>query len=142
MSRAKQASKRKHRACAVPLLGAAGLSLSLASGASAATDVPAANMPTLNTTANEITLAEEEIADVSLATFYVFDKENVGTSEPGVQLAGHGDTGGAAKENAEAAEAAEAVIEAAAAAVGGEVAVAAAAAVEAALGSGSDGAIE
>ena len=89
MSRAKQASKRKHRACAVPLLGAAGLSLSLASGASAATDVPAANMPTLNTTANEITLAEEEIADVSLATFYVFDKENVGTSEPGVQLAGH-----------------------------------------------------
>ena len=52
------------------------------------------------------------------------------------------DTGGAATEAAEAAEAAEAVIEAAAAAVGGEVAVAAAAAVEAALGSGSDGAIE
>ena len=44
MSRAKQASQRKSRACAVPLLGAAGLSLSLASGASAATEVPAADM--------------------------------------------------------------------------------------------------
>ena len=91
MSRAKQASKRKSRACAVPLLGAAGLSLSLASGASAATEVPAADMPTQNTAAShEITFGEEEIADVSLATFYVFDKENVGTSEPGVQLAHRG----------------------------------------------------
>src|SRR5512141_1867139 len=80
MSRAKQASKRKSRACAVPLLGAAGLSLSLASGAPAATVGP---------TAHEITLAEEEISDVSLATFYVFDKENVGATEPGVQLVGH-----------------------------------------------------
>ena len=77
MSRAKQASKRKSRACAVPLLGAAGLSLSLASGASAATGVPATDMPTQNTAAShEITFGEEEIADVSLATFYVFDKEN------------------------------------------------------------------
>src|SRR5262245_28811175 len=90
MSNAKKASKRKGRACAVPLLSAAGLSLSLTSGASAATEVPAADMPTQNTTAsNEITFGEEEIADVSLATFYVFDKENVGTSEPTVQLARH-----------------------------------------------------
>jgi hypothetical protein len=37
MSRAKQVSKRKSRACAVPLLGAAGLSLSLASGTSRTT---------------------------------------------------------------------------------------------------------
>ena len=51
MSRAKQASKRKSRACAVPLLGAAGLSLSLASG-SAATGVPATDMPTQNTAAS------------------------------------------------------------------------------------------
>ena len=56
MSRAKQVSKRKSRACAVPLLGAAGLSLSLASGAPAATEVPTADMPTQNTAANhEIT---------------------------------------------------------------------------------------
>ncbi|MGA7408381.1 MAG: hypothetical protein WBW67_26940, partial [Pseudolabrys sp.] len=67
MSRAKQSSKRKSRACAVPLLGAAGLSLSMVSGAPAATVGP---------TAHEITLGEEEISDVSLATFYVFDKEN------------------------------------------------------------------
>jgi hypothetical protein len=91
MSRAKQASKPKSRACAVPLLGAAGLSLSLASGASAATESPAPDVPTRNTAAShEITFSEEEIADVSLATFYVFDKENVGTSEPGVQLAHRG----------------------------------------------------
>ena len=84
MSRAKKASKRKSRACAVPLLGAAGLSLSMVSGAPAATVGP---------TAHEITLGEEEISDVSLATFYVFDKENVGGSEPGVQLVGHGGGG-------------------------------------------------
>ena len=95
MSHAKQASKRKSRACAVPLLGAAGLSLSLATGASAATEVPAADIPTQNTWVNpEITLDEEEISDVSLATFYVFDKENPGTSGPGLLLAGKRGGGG------------------------------------------------
>jgi hypothetical protein len=94
MSNAKQVSKRKSRACAVPLLGAAGLSLSLASGAPAATGAPTADVPTQNTeVGHEITLGEEEIADVSLATFYVFDKENVGTSRPGVQLAMRGGGG-------------------------------------------------
>ena len=83
----KQTSKRKRRACAVPVLGAAGLSLSLASGASAITAGPAADMPTRNTgVSHEVTFGEEEIADVTLATFYVFDKENPGTSGP-VQLA-------------------------------------------------------
>ena len=94
MSQPKRASKRKSRACAVPLLGAAGLSLSLATGASAATEVPA-DIPTQNTWVNpEITLAEEEISDVSLATFYVFDKENPGTSGPGLLLAGKRGGGG------------------------------------------------
>ena len=78
MPQAKKPSKRKHRACAVPLLGAAGLSLSLASGASAIPVGPA----------GDITLGEEEISDVSLATFYVFDKENPST--PGLQLVRHG----------------------------------------------------
>jgi hypothetical protein len=50
-------------------LGAAGLSFSLASGASAA---PAANIPI--DLSHEFILAEEEVSDVSLATFYVFDK--------------------------------------------------------------------
>ena len=92
MPQTKKHPKRKQRACAVPLLSAAGLSLSLASGASAATEVP---MPTQNTAANhEIMLGEEEIADVSLATFYVFDKENPRTFSPAVRLAGHGGGGG------------------------------------------------
>src|SRR5262245_46752763 len=79
MSRAKQASKRKSRACALPLLSAAGLSLSAASGAAAAPVEPAVG--------HEIVLGEEEISDVSLATFYVFDKEN---PQADLQLVGHG----------------------------------------------------
>jgi hypothetical protein len=98
MSRAKLASKRKQRRKAVPALGvAAGLSLSLASGASAAIDRPAADMTTRNPEVSyEITLGEEEIADVSLATFYVFDKENAGTFTSGARLAAGGGCGGCA----------------------------------------------
>jgi hypothetical protein len=74
----KQASKRKRVAKAVPALGAAGLTFSLVGGASASvapTDVP----KTPNSApGHEIMLGEEEISDVSLATFYVFDKENTG----------------------------------------------------------------
>ena len=92
MSHAKRASKRKRRRKAIPALGAAGLSLSLAGGASGG---PAVNMPTQKVEAShEIVLAEEEISDVSLATFYVFDKENVGAFRPGVQLARGGCGGG------------------------------------------------
>ena len=81
MSHAKQAStKRKRSINAVPVLSAAGLSLSLASGASAAIGRPAAEVLTPKTgMSHEITLCEEEISDVSLATFYVFDNENAGT---------------------------------------------------------------
>jgi hypothetical protein len=39
---------------------------------------------------HEITLSEEEVSDVSLATFYVFDKEN----SPRVRLAARGGGGG------------------------------------------------
>jgi len=88
MSREKQASKRKRGSKIVPVLGAAGLSFSLAGGASAATSAPVANALTHNTVvSHEITLGEEEIADVSLATFYVFDKENAEPSRHGVRLA-------------------------------------------------------
>src|SRR4029453_19294538 len=89
MAHTKPASKRRRRSKALPVLGAAGLSLSLASGASAVPAWPA--LPTQNTTemGQNITLGEEEIADVSLATFYVFDKENDGISGP-LQLIGHG----------------------------------------------------
>ena len=81
MARTKQASKRNRRSKAVPVLGAAGLSLSLASGASAST---AADVTPQNTSPNhEIFLGEEEISDVSLSTFYVFDKENAAQPQLG-----------------------------------------------------------
>ena len=73
MARTKQASKRKRGNTALPVLGAAGISLAMAGGASA---TPlAANVPSQDT-GPRVTLGEEEISDVSLATFYVFDKEN------------------------------------------------------------------
>jgi hypothetical protein len=84
MSHRKQPSKRK----LAPALGAAGLSLSLAGGVSAASAAPTADIRTQNTKLSpEITFYEEEISDVSLGTFYVFDKEKVGTSRRGLKLA-------------------------------------------------------
>jgi hypothetical protein len=95
MSRVKQASKQKRttKAAAVKVLGAAGLSFSLANSASASTMPTFAIPHSDNTSPNQrFVLSEEEMADVSLATFYVFDKENVGS---GVQLArGGGGCGG------------------------------------------------
>jgi hypothetical protein len=79
MSRVKQASKRKRltKAAGVPALGAAGLGLSLVGSASASA-LPTADVPqSLNTTPNQrFVLGEEEMADVSLATFHLFDREN------------------------------------------------------------------
>ena len=79
MRRVSPTSKRKRVSKAVPALGAAGLTFSLVGGASASA-VPAADVPqTPNYSPTQgFTLGEEEIADVSLATFHVFDKENVG----------------------------------------------------------------
>jgi hypothetical protein len=79
MSRVKQTTKRKRltKAASVPVLGAAGLSFSLAGSASASA-VPTADVQqSLNTGPNQrFVLSDEEMADVSLATFHVFDKEN------------------------------------------------------------------
>jgi hypothetical protein len=90
----KQASKQKRRtkASTVKAVGAAGLSFSLLGGASAST-TPTADIPQVdNTSPNQrFVLAEEEMADVSLATFYVFDREHAGS---GVQLARGGCGGG------------------------------------------------
>jgi hypothetical protein len=80
-------SKRTRGAKAVPVLGAAGLTLSLAGGASASAVGPASDVPTPRNTAPTITLGEEEISDVSLTTFYVFDKESSSSHQSGVQLA-------------------------------------------------------
>src|SRR5262249_44684385 len=92
MPEAKHNSKQKRRSKALPVLGAAGLSLSLAGTASAVPGGPAINLSTPgNGDGNQVFLGEEEIADVSLATFYVFDKEDLGAS-PGssVELVRHG----------------------------------------------------
>src|SRR6516165_10741038 len=83
MSHAKQASKRKSRTKAVTVLGVAG-ALSLAGGASGAAVGPSGDTLTDKTA---ITLDEEEISDVSLSTFYVFDHESAGARRPGLQLA-------------------------------------------------------
>ena len=73
MSRMKRASQRSK---AIAILGAAGLSLTLTSGVSAAAG-PTPDAAARNATVSqEITLREEEISDVSLATFHVFDKES------------------------------------------------------------------
>lgn len=91
MARAKQASKRNRRSKAVPVLGAAGLSLSLAGGASASTGGPMADVTPQNTAPNhEIFLGDEEISDVSLSTFYVFDKENAAQPALGEKVAAWG----------------------------------------------------
>ena len=73
----KRSSIGKRRSRALPALGFAGMSLSMASGACASTSEASANA-SLPSQKHEIFLGEEEISDVSLATFYVFDKENAG----------------------------------------------------------------
>ena len=73
------------RSKAVPVLGAVGLSLSLVSGSSAAIDGMSAHL--LTSVSQQKTLYEEEISDVSLATFHVFDKEQVGSHGPNIRVA-------------------------------------------------------
>ena len=86
MPRVKQASKqnRRTKAATAKVLGAAGLGFSLASSASAST-MPAADIPqSYNIPPDRrFLLGEEEMVDVSLATFHLIDRENVGS---GVQL--------------------------------------------------------
>jgi hypothetical protein len=75
--------KRRSKAV-LPALGITGLSLSLASGATAstgeATDVSSTSQP------HELFLGEEEVFDTSLSTFYTFDKENTGQASLAQQL--------------------------------------------------------
>ena len=93
MSHAKQApAKRRRLRKALPALGAAGLSLTLASAASStALGGKAADMLTQGIgVSQQMNLSEEEISDVSLATFYVFDDEGTATSRRGARLAAGG----------------------------------------------------
>jgi hypothetical protein len=78
MPRVKQASKhaRATKAAAATVLGTAGLGLSLG-GSASANAIATADFPqSQNIPPNQrFVLGEEEMADVSLATFNLFDKE-------------------------------------------------------------------
>ena len=82
MRRVKQASRKKRttKAAAATVLGTAGLGLSLFGSASGST-MPTADIPQSDDTSpnQRFVLSEEEMAEVSLATFHLFDKENVGS---------------------------------------------------------------
>jgi hypothetical protein len=76
MSKYSPITKRRRRSKTLPALGFAGVSLSMASGACAPTGEAMANTPpTSQSQSQKLLLSEEEISDVSLATFYVFDNE-------------------------------------------------------------------
>lgn len=81
MPQTKPADQRKRRSKVVLALGAAGLSLSLGSSGSAAGLDGVSSAPVSKQ------LYEEEISDVSLVTFQVFDSENPGTHGRRARLA-------------------------------------------------------
>src|SRR6516225_520670 len=83
--RALKKSKRRSKAV-LPALGLTGLSLSLASGATASTGEETTSLP-WTSQPHEIFLGEEEISDVSLSKFYVFDKENAPQPQLGEKVA-------------------------------------------------------
>ena len=74
MARTKKPSSRKRRKTVLPALGA-GMSLAMVGGASASTTAPMTDVGS-QAINPAITLHEEELSDVSLGTFYVFDKEH------------------------------------------------------------------
>lgn len=84
MRQAKRSSIRK-RGNAALALGAAGVSLAMTGGASATAPATTTNASSQDN-ARRFILGEEEISDVSLATFYVFDRENSPLSQ-GIRVA-------------------------------------------------------
>ena len=88
MAQTKQDSKRRRRKKALPVIGIAGVSLSLAGGAYASTVGSTTDIQSQNISPrHEVFIGEEEITDVSLGTFYVFDKENAAKPRLGEQVA-------------------------------------------------------
>jgi hypothetical protein len=84
-------SNRKCTRKAAPVLGAAGL-LALASSGPANASVDGTALK--NEFSHQVFLGEEEISDVSLATFHIFDTERAGPLTSGIQLARGGGCGG------------------------------------------------
>src|ERR1700685_1746699 len=94
MAQKKQSTKQERLKKALPVLGIAGVSFSLVGGATASASAPTADLPSQNTSPRqEIFLGEEELSDVSLATFYVFNKESTAKPQAGQQLAWWGGCG-------------------------------------------------
>ena len=105
MAQAKRASRGKRPSKAVSVLGIAGMSLAASTGGSPADIAPESLATQAAGSVADIlwqnaapfklpSLDEEEISDVSLATFYLFDKENPGNSQSGIQVAFRGCGGG------------------------------------------------
>ena len=86
MTQAKHVSKGKRSVNAVKLLGIAGASLAASTTGSTAVMMDTIPFEVGNSD-EAYTLNDEEISDVSLATFHFFDKEVVGTLPSGIQLA-------------------------------------------------------
>src|SRR6202453_1760757 len=102
MPQAKRPAKGKRPNKAISVLGIAGVSWVASTGGSPA-EMPAAfAAPTAGSVADLVwqdaapfrvpTLDEEEISDVSLATFHLFDKDDLGSQ--GIQLAAFHGGGG------------------------------------------------
>lgn len=85
MSRAKKSTKRKVRSKTMPVLSVAGMTLSLLTGGSAALAHPSLDSSS-GARSDNLILKDEEVSDVSLATFYAFDREDQGRS-PRLRLA-------------------------------------------------------
>jgi hypothetical protein len=81
MSHTKEAAQQKRRMKAMPVLEAAGLSFSLASGASATIGSIKSGFCHVGAVAEQM-MDEEQISEVSLATFHLFDNECVGPQRP------------------------------------------------------------
>jgi hypothetical protein len=80
MPHSKQTSRRERRIKAMPVLGAAGLSLTLAGSTSPAVSSMIPDPTTLPPVAQQV-MDEEEIPEVSLATFHVLHRR-VGPPQP------------------------------------------------------------
>lgn len=85
MSRVKKSTERKVRSKTTPVLGVAGMTFSLLTGGSAALAHPSLDNLS-GARGDNVILKDEEVSDVSLATFYAFDREDQGRA-PRVRLA-------------------------------------------------------
>jgi hypothetical protein len=105
MPQGKRAAKGKRPNKAVSVLGIAGMSWAASTGGSPA-DIPPTSLASppagsvadilwQNTAPFRIPFVdEEEISDVSLTTFHLFDKDDLGNAQSGIQVAFRGCGGG------------------------------------------------